>query len=276
MIEDNLKIYCSNEITLKDTFFISNGTESLGLSYRGNDYDFYVRKPKEPWIEMPQEEISKIVVHHKNLDFRSNFGLIKVPESVQKLFNDLSLSEVNSYDELKKLRKEKPMQYINAMDALDEYFSKFLITGSEIHKIGIHIGDSNNKAATKNADGTFTGLHIDYWDQLELKDIEKASNRISINLGKDDRYIMFIGLTLEEIFKKIRPTSKRKFEDYDVVTLLKAFFDNFPNYPVMKIRIKPYEAYIAPTENVIHDGSTEGNYTTDITLTTRGCFKLGF
>ena len=35
-----------------------------------------------------------------------------------------------------------------------------------------------------------------------------------------------------------------------------AFLKRFPGYPVVKIRLKPGEAYIAPTENMLHEGSS--------------------
>ena len=45
-----------------------------------------------------------------------------------------------------------------------------------------------------------------------------------------------------------------------------------PNYPVARLRIDPGEAYILPTDNLIHDASTEGTRCPDITLTFLGFF----
>jgi hypothetical protein len=41
----------------------------------------------------------------------------------------------------------------------------------------------------------------------------------------------------------------------------------YPTYPVVRLRIGPGEGYIAPTENVIHDGSTIGMTKWDLYLT---------
>lgn len=50
------------------------------------------------------------------------------------------------------------------------------------------------------------------------------------------------------------------------------FFYNFPDYPILKIKQKPFEFYIAPTDNCIHDGSTFDNTELDITITYLGKF----
>ena len=59
-------------------------------------------------------------------------------------------------------------------------------------------------------------------------------------------------------------------------TLVLNFMRCFPDYPVIRLRIAPNEAYIAPTENIIHDGSTLGKMYFDICLTIRGKFKSSF
>jgi hypothetical protein len=50
------------------------------------------------------------------------------------------------------------------------------------------------------------------------------------------------------------------------------FFETFPDYPVVRIRVAPGEAYIAPTENMVHDGSTDEQSQIDVTLTVLGTF----
>ena len=50
------------------------------------------------------------------------------------------------------------------------------------------------------------------------------------------------------------------------------FLTKYPNYPVFRIKIEPGEAYIAPTENIIHDGA-KLNYETDFTWTFLGYFQ---
>jgi hypothetical protein len=52
--------------------------------------------------------------------------------------------------------------------------------------------------------------------------------------------------------------------------LIHAFLHKFPEYPVVRLAVLPGEAYIAPTENMIHDGTTEGMRVLDQQVTVRG------
>ena len=49
-----------------------------------------------------------------------------------------------------------------------------------------------------------------------------------------------------------------------------AFMQRYPDYPVIKVRVAPGEAYIAPTENMIHDASTVAKRVPDLHLTFLG------
>jgi hypothetical protein len=46
-----------------------------------------------------------------------------------------------------------------------------------------------------------------------------------------------------------------------------------PDYPVVKIKIAPLCAYIAPTENIIHDGYNPHSESLDVTGTFFGQFS---
>jgi hypothetical protein len=48
----------------------------------------------------------------------------------------------------------------------------------------------------------------------------------------------------------------------------------YPEYPVVKLRIAPREAYIAPTENMIHDGCTVDKNRPDLKLMFLGHFGI--
>jgi hypothetical protein len=54
--------------------------------------------------------------------------------------------------------------------------------------------------------------------------------------------------------------------------IIGAFLAQNPDYPVTRVRVDPGEAYIAPTENIIHDGSSLGQRFSDVHVTIRGYF----
>jgi hypothetical protein len=62
------------------------------------------------------------------------------------------------------------------------------------------------------------------------------------------------------------------YGDFRGLYLGQRFMKACPDYPVVQLRIEPGEAYIFPTDNLIHDASTNGKQFPDITLTFLGCF----
>jgi len=111
-------------------------------------------------------------------------------------------------------------------------------------------------------DGKHVGLHVDSWDRLEIKDRHRAYNRLSINLGEEARYFMFVPLCLHSL-------DCNKYEIKNA-TDFGRFFIKDKNPVVVRVKISPGEYYIAPTENCIHDGSSLGIKSLDITLSLRG------
>jgi hypothetical protein len=129
-----------------------------------------------------------------------------------------------------------------------------------------------------NGDRAFIGLHFDTTsEEVLVRDEERidAKNRICINIGKGDRHLLFINQTATTILNALNPfgndttlnlsTTRQSSRD---------FMNKFPNYPVIRITLKPGEAYIAPTDNIIHDGSSEMSLHPDISLHFLGDFDL--
>ena len=52
--------------------------------------------------------------------------------------------------------------------------------------------------------------------------------------------------------------------------LARQFMEQFPDVPVIRCRLAPGEAYVAPTENLVHDGSSVGQSDIDEQFTIRG------
>lgn len=112
------------------------------------------------------------------------------------------------------------------------------------------------------------GLHFDRWDALPLEDLDTATNRILINLGPSDRYFLCINHSAANMAFLLRQAGMEMPPDVESVG--KAFLASFPDYPVMRLRLRPGEAYIAPTENILHDGSSAGVDNANTYLSIRG------
>lgn len=115
---------------------------------------------------------------------------------------------------------------------------------------------------------TFSGLHIDDWDARSIGDRQGCGRQMSINLGRCDRFLVFSPLPVAAIAARLGRDPHTEPGRY--TELCVDFLRQHPGHPLLKVRVRPGEAYIAPTENVIHDGSTRGSDAPDITLNVRG------
>lgn len=119
------------------------------------------------------------------------------------------------------------------------------------------------------------GLHVDNFSRATLPVRARSPNRIAINVGAGDRFLLYINLSLGRISSMLADGARRSLSSCDRGTtrLRFDFMDAFPHYPVVKLRIRPGEAYIAPTENIIHDGCTIGQRHFDLRFSVRGLFR---
>lgn len=268
LLQEGIRIYCP--YLCKERVYISDGQTSPGnlQSYRAGAFI-----PKKPWREPTDAENDLLLSNQSSLEYQENIGITKIPDSIAAQFTELGISRVTSYDDLFGIITKSESEYLRVQSKLDEYVDEFLVVKQSRQKHNIIINPAGMETLTVNTNtGNLTGMHVDDWDKLELGELHKSRNRICINLGLHDRFFLFVNLTLTRICDllsnriDLSKLSKRQIAAY--------FYSNFPEYPVVKLRVKPFEAYIAPTENVIHDGCTEGAVYKDIQLTLRGFYKI--
>jgi hypothetical protein len=87
---------------------------------------------------------------------------------------------------------------------------------------------------------------------------------LTICVGRDARYFLCLQFSVVEIAGLMADeiASGRCWAP-DYTGLGRLFMDKYPQFPVVRCRLAPNEAYIAPTENLVHDGSSEGQVDAD-------------
>ncbi len=117
------------------------------------------------------------------------------------------------------------------------------------------------------------GLHLDSWEGSPLRARAFVRNRIGINLSRQERYFLFVNLPLAEM---MRALGLREDEDLSEVTLFAGhkFLRRFPDYPVVRLALAPFEAYLAPTGNLVHDGASPTGPHPDLALHLLGHFSI--
>jgi hypothetical protein len=134
---------------------------------------------------------------------------------------------------------------------------------------GIRVNAAGLQTVTTHSkQGHFVGMHVDNWSMALLKNRHTAPIRICLNIGSEPRFFLFVGLTIQAIAEKVRsaPGFHTTLGCTDIGRL---FLSNCPAYAVLRLQVMPGEAYIAPTEAIIHDGSTESARLPDLSLSVR-------
>jgi len=131
---------------------------------------------------------------------------------------------------------------------------------------GFCIKQPGLKTISINRNGCFVGLHVDNWFRFAIGRRAQSPVRICANFGSCDRFLLFINVAVDDIYSADaveKQDGKHVEWQKEVVnlntptSLARKFLQVFNDYPITRIRVKPGQAYIAPTENIVHDGSTE-------------------
>jgi hypothetical protein len=140
--------------------------------------------------------------------------------------------------------------------------------------LGINIDAGNLETTSINrTTGLFAGLHVDVWENRLIEERHLSANRISINLGPSHRYFLFVRMSVAEMKFALKDPSIGS--DLDSLTHVERhFLEKYPDFPVTRLRIEPGEAYFAPTENLIHDGSTSDCPSPPFTFALQGIFEF--
>jgi hypothetical protein len=119
----------------------------------------------------------------------------------------------------------------------------------------------------------FMGLHVDNWFRLPLGSRAQSPVRICANFGWCDRFLLFLNVAVDDIhMTRMVEMPDGKSIDWGseianvsgLTALGRTFLRTFDDHPITRIRVKPGEAYIAPTENMVHDASTESGSALDV------------
>lgn len=126
-------------------------------------------------------------------------------------------------------------------------------------------------ATRESTTARFVGLHMDSWDRAPLEARKFCQNRLCLNLGPGARAFQFVALQADELRRRALqiPADPAHPLDRD---LLSRFLRKNPDLPVLRFRLGPGQAYIAPTENLIHDACTLDDLP-DLTYVYRGIIQ---
>ncbi|MFD7415908.1 hypothetical protein [Kitasatospora purpeofusca] len=123
----------------------------------------------------------------------------------------------------------------------------------------VHLGRATSAAGTLTTtpnyrDGRRIGLHVDNWDRLPYSAKHTGRRRLCFNLGPGTRYLLLGNLDIRAICAALHIEPEKRYPHTDD---LRAYISRGLPLRVYRFRIDPGEGYVAPTELLPHDGSTE-------------------
>ncbi len=242
---------------------LSEGVEAVNNMYL----------PKEVYRDLSSEELKTLVYCELTECPANNITVFSIDTKFQKeLFNTIIpvlLQSDTTVDKKKDLLRAFSHKLANRIELTSN------IRLIEYRSSDLQITPHKSRSTAYNyAEQCFMGLHLDNHQLLPLMQRELGFQVLGINMGKCVRYFHFVNLSAPTIFEMLTRFEKTlKIEPSEISKLTSSFFDMFPDYPVVRLSLKPGEAYIATTQYIIHDGATNKGNELDIALLISGKFK---
>ncbi|MFY0256415.1 hypothetical protein ACDQ55_20960 [Chitinophaga sp. 30R24] len=274
---ENVKVFIDGEIDPSNRLWISEGIEAADEKldcYNDRKYNEFAFKPKGEWRKAENEEEQNILTSRRDIDFKCNLALLKIPTRLEESLRDIDLGRLNSIGEA----KQKIQSYKSLFDRLNSELNDFALANTLGNTLKPHIHGlfyvKPGLETIGTTDNEYIGLHIDNGDAMKVNELHKAPNRICINIGYEDRYFLFVNKTASDILTELQVRKEINIRSYKEMQLVYDYLHHNPRCQVIKLVQKPFEAYIAPTEHIIHDGCTEGKSRTDVSLVLIGAFGI--
>ena len=135
--------------------------------------------------------------------------------------------------------------------------------------LGVSRRPSGLRTSTFDAEnGVRIGMHLDSWDRGALSKRQFGRVRLCINLGARRRSLLFMPFDVRTVRAALAGA-----DDFNSANIGERFCSRFRQAPVLRLDVPPGHAYIAPTENLIHDGHSALSPSCDLTIAWLGAVQ---
>jgi hypothetical protein len=269
----NVRLLLQEGASDPDRVRISGGTTSPLFHLDRSEYAEDAVVPLPEWRPLVSAELASLIGNEQTPGRGRWISVVTMPTDYLEPFTRLRSDSrlLRNIHELKATLGNPT--YNAARSHLLEYLVQFYEDFPDIQAAGgIHVNPPNLPTTTTDPKtGRFVGLHLDNWYHAHLTHRDQSPNRVCINLGDAPRFFLFLNLPIDQIQQAVM----QKLGDEAPSTATgtaRAFMRLFPKYPALRLKINPGEAYIAPTENIPHDGSSADGSCLDVSLSIRGSF----
>jgi hypothetical protein len=258
-------VLLSERLSIEDRLRVSSGVVPASnlLCYANNAFI-----AAEPWRTLSADWRLRLRLDQAPRGVPTEILIIDVPAPVVSVLQELAQRE----DEGNGATRQELVPPLNAL--LTALRRDMTFTGP-LNWLGFR--STHDDAPTITWDAARKkrpGLHVDSWDGLTISQRANATNRLCLNLGPKVRSFLFLDIPVTEMPCLGADTDGTEDDGCgNVDTMAARFLAGNPRSPVIRIDVAPGEAYVAPTELLIHDGAKPAASGCNRTFALRGHFR---
>jgi len=278
---DNMPLLSGTKVFLESKALIEKNTGAYYLKDNQNFLHYSVNSvlPNTDWVECCEKDKDILLLKNKD-DFKQQKDILifDVSPSMKEGILSFEFNKANNADDILAIQKTRQWNLF-LENELIPFFLKFTQDNKDIALSEIAFSQPGLETVSFDKyKKRFVGLHIDDRDAFGRNGVsycerDKTRPRISINLGPDPRYFLFCNLNVDDCVKYNMINENELIEIKRCLGFFpKKFFEKFPNYSVKRIKLDVGQGYLAPTDNIIHDGSSSGTDKFDLSIVSLGDF----
>ncbi len=255
---------------------LSSGIVPARFQYDSFPYWAGAFVPKLPWRAPSNSELDLLLGSPETAQPGKWIQVIRVPDEIIGLFEGARTASKHPTDQKLREYTAGPECREAVRKAVDYACTLTWPEHPKIDRASVFFKAPGLPTTTPRNYPELLGLHIDsVFEGVSFAERSYTPVRISINLGLNDRFLLFVSASMGQIHQMLadRKLQYRMPSPMATHEFRTVFMSNFPDVPVVKVRIRPGEAYLAPTENLIHDGCTVGQTHFDVQFSACGHFR---
>jgi hypothetical protein len=232
--------------------------------------------PRLPWRPVDREEGAVLLGSIGSERAGCWLQVIESPEAIFESAAPLREAARRAGNERELDHLRATPEFAEALRLAREFAQSLVLPRTTAFGDNIYFNQPGLPTTSNHRDPILLGIHTDTVCNVRIAERRYSPTRLCLNLGDEPRYLLFINLSLDQIeamLDEARVTYTESPGEPPLSAFRAAFMSTFDDYPVLKLRIDPGQGYLAPTENVIHDGCTEGRATFDIFYMAHGHFR---